>query len=321
MLKKLEMDALQSDLASVEEMLASRTEEDDPSGFYQFTARKAELEQALALAEARPTAHAELGIFFGGGPVQGSRGINADFAGKALEDLQALVSKRFSGRENGRLGLRGPVPRAENSQLLVTDVMRGSFGFVLEESGADGDMVDTPLKEVVDEVADILSRVGAPDEAVFDEAAATLDERMLVTLKQFLQRLDESGATLRVVDGVRDFLLDRNAVALARQRTQAMEIEERGAEFTGTLFLLPDSRRFDMYTTEDGQPAILRGTVSRTAMGQLAGQGDLDQPAIDPRDIPRGTWRVEVRVREIRERNRVPRKVYTLSRLLGPAPE
>ncbi|MBU9427282.1 hypothetical protein [Burkholderia gladioli] len=316
MLKKLEIDVLMADLASVEAMLASRTEEEDPSGYYQFSARKAQLEEAIARVGDRPETHAELGIFFGGGPVQGSRGINADFAGKALDDLQTLVSKKYSSKEVGPLGARGPVPRADTSQLLITGVARGSFGFVLEESGVDGEIVNTPLKETVDEITDILSRVGAADEAVFDEAASELDERTLVTLKQFFQRLDDSGATMRVVDGSRDFLLDRNAVSIARQRTQAMEIEERGEELIGTLFLLPNSHRFEFNPT-DGR-AVMKGTFGSNVVRQLEGQAELGQVAIDAREIPRRPWRVEIRTREIRERNRAPRQVFTLARLIAP---
>ncbi|SAK89538.1 hypothetical protein AWB81_04752 [Caballeronia arationis] len=321
MLRKLKIDALKADLSAVEAMLASRSEADDPIGWYQFSSRKEEIELALDEAVARPQPHAELGIFFGGAPVQGSRGINADFAGKALEDLQALVSKRFSGREFGRLAQRGPVPRIDNSQMLVTNIVRGSVGFVLEESGANAQMVETPLKAAVDEIADILSRVGADDEAVFDEAATELDERILVTLKQFFQRLDENGATMRVVDGTRDFLLDRHAVARARERTQAMEIAERDEEMTGTLFLLPDSRRFDFYTPVNRGDGVLKGTVSAAVMRQIEGQPELGQAPIDPRAIPQTSWRVEIKTRELRERNRAPRQVHTLMRLVGPVLE
>ena len=131
MLKKLEIDALKADLSAVDAMLTSFTEDDDPIGWYQFSARKEEITRALDQIVSRPVTHAELGVFFGGRPVQGSRGINADFAGKALEDLQALVSKRYSGREFGRLAQRGPVPGGDTSQMLVTNIVRGSVGFVL----------------------------------------------------------------------------------------------------------------------------------------------------------------------------------------------
>ncbi|MEM5405888.1 hypothetical protein [Paraburkholderia unamae] len=318
MLRKLEIDALRADLSAVEAMLASRSEADDPIGWYQFSARKEEIEQQLAQVMAAPLAHAELGIFFGGGPVQGSRGINADFAGKALEDLQSLVSKRFSGREFGPLAPRGPVPRMDTSQMLVTNIVRGSVGFVLEEAGANGQMVDTPLKMAVDEIADILSRVGADDEAVFEEAATEMDERLLATLRQFFQRLDDYGATLRVVDGTRDFLLDRQAVSLACERTHGMEIEERDAEMIGTLYLLPESKRFEFHTMRGGERHVLRGAVSPYVIRQIEGRVEDDQPAIDARTIAQTPWRVAIKTRELRERNRPPRNVHALQRLIRP---
>ncbi|WP_155739188.1 hypothetical protein [Ralstonia solanacearum] len=320
MLRKLEVDALKADLSAVDAMLTSFTEDDDPIGWYQFSARKEEIEQALDQIVSRPVTHAELGVFFGGRPVQGSRGINADFAGKALEDLQALVSKRYSGREFGRLAQRGPVPGGDTSQMLVTNIVRGSVGFVLEESGNDAQLVETPLKEAVDEVADILSRVGADDEAVFEEAASELDERLLVTLRQFFQRLDDFGATMRVVDGTRDFLLDRHAVSRARERTQAMEIVERDVEMTGTLFVLPESKRFDLITMVEGQQVILKGTLSASVFRQIHGQGNNEQQPVDPRAITRTPWVVEIRTRELSERNRASRQVHSLQRLVRPEP-
>lgn len=319
MLKKLELDALKADLTAVESLLADRTLENDPIGYLQFSARKVKLQDQIAKLDARFEMHAELGIFFGGGPVQGSRGINADFAGRALEDVQTLISKRFSGREIGPLKDRGRVPFRDHSQMLVTDVMRGSFGFVLEEAGDTQEIIATPLRDVVEEVSDILSRIGASDEAVFDEAAAQLDERILVTLKQFFQRLDDYGATLRVVQGARDFMLDRDAVSLARNRVKEMDIIEGGAEFVGTLFLLPESKRFDLLSNVDGEQVVLKGAVAPAVFKQLAGQQELGAEPIDVRQIPQLPWRVEIKTREIRERNRAPRYVYALSRLIGPA--
>lgn len=228
MLKRLELDALKADLSSVESLLESRTPDDDPIGYFQFAARKTMLESKIAKVDAQLGALAELGIFFGGGPVQGARGIDADFAGKALEDIQALISKCFSGRELGPLKARGTLPPGSQSQMLVTDVIRGSFGFVLEGAGDTCEMASPHLKDVLEEVSDMLSRIGASDEVVFEEARAQMDEGILVTLKQFFQRLDEQGATLRIVQGGRDFMLDRKAVSLARQRIE--EIQRRAED-------------------------------------------------------------------------------------------
>lgn len=318
MLRKLERDALAADLTAVESLLAARSEDDDPIGHFQYAVRKIELETRLSELGKREDRHAEIGIFFGGTPVQGSRGINADFAGRALDDLQTLITKRFSESETGHLKQRGRLPLVHRSKMVVTNLVRGSIGFTLEESGDNTEIINTPLCAIVDEVSDILFKVGADDEAVFDEAAVALDPRFLVSLKQFFVHLDEQEATLRIVNGNRDFLLDRHAVSLARSRVQQMEIDERGDELVGTIYLLPASRRFELATQLDGELITLTGTVSPQAAAQIVGQGELNEDAIDVRQISQRPWRVEVQTREIRERNRSPRKVYALLRLIGP---
>lgn len=318
MLRKLEHDALTADLAAVEAILASHSEEDDPIGHFQFSVRKEDIQDQLRRLGARIDRHAELGVFFGGGPVQGSRGINADFAGKALDGLQAMITKRYSDQE-GVLKQNGRLPLANQSKMLVTNVVRGSVGFVLEESGETAQMIDTPLRGVVDEVADILSRVGAADEALFEEAAAILDQRVLGSLKEFFKLLDEQQATMRIVNGNRDFLLNRAMVSLARSRVQSIQIEETGQVLIGTLFPLPTARRFEFETIIGTSRMTLVGSISLEAASQIAGQQEIDGTSIDPRQIATRPMKVEIQTREIREKNRAPRKVYRLLRLIGPA--
>ncbi|MCD4484900.1 hypothetical protein LQR31_10485 [Chromobacterium vaccinii] len=316
MLKKLKLDALKADLSQIDSLLEERTEEIDPIGHFQYASRREDILSEIEKLGQQPETHAEMGIYFGGSPVQGSRGINADFAGKAIDNLQAIVSKRFSSKELGKLATRGRVPMADSSQLLITNTIRGSFGFVLEEAGDNSEIVDTPLKEVVDEISDLLSRVGAIDENFFEEAISSLDERILVTLKQFFQHLDENGATIRIVQGNRDFILDHQAVSLARARTQELEISETDDEYRGTLYLLPNSRRFELCTETGGAPLVLSGTVSQAVIRQLAGQPDLGEDPIDPRDISQALWRVTLHTRQIKERHRAPRQLYTLTKLI-----
>lgn len=318
MLKKLEHDALAADLSAVNSFLTSHTEDEDPIGHYQFAAKKTTIESKLRELGDRFDGRAEIGLFFGGGPVQGSRGINADFAGRALDEIQTLISKRYT-EAAGALKQSGKLPFATRSKMLVTNVVRGSVGFVLEEASDTAEIVETPLKHIVDEVSDLLSRLGAADEAIFDEAAASLDQRVLVSLRDFFVLLDDQKATLRVVNGARDFLLDRSTVSLARARVQEIQIEEAGQELVGTLFVLPASKRFDFQTMMDGRSVTLSGALSPEAAAQLAGQGELINEPIDAREISRQPYKVEIQTRKIQELNRSPRKVYRLLRLLGPA--
>jgi hypothetical protein len=221
--------------------------------------------------------------------------------------------------QEGVLKQNGRLPLTSQSKMLVTNLVRGSVGFVLQESGETAQIVDTSLRLVVDEVADILSRVGAADEAIFFEAAAALDQRVLGSLKDFFKLLDEQQATLRIVSGSRDFQLDRSTVSLARTRVQAIQIEEKGEELEGTLYVLPTGRRFEFETIQGAARVTFGGSVSPVAAAQIAGQQEIDGVSIDPRQIATRPMRVEIQTREIRELNRVPRRVYRLLRLIGSA--
>jgi hypothetical protein len=201
---------------------------------HQYRQRVQRLERELTeLSHASALAPVGVALFFGGRPVVGSHGIKAAFGTQAVGKFQKLVSQRYAATETGPLASRGRVPMSDDTQLLVTDVVRGSFGFILQGSGpASSDVV---LKEVVDQVADTLSRMAAADEALFDEASSDVDTRQLVALKEFFKLLDDEGASLRVVEGERDFELSTQAVQRARQRAEATTIEERIETLQGEL--------------------------------------------------------------------------------------
>ena len=82
--------------------------------------------------------------------------------GTAVRHFQKLVSQRFASDEQGPLASRGRVPLAEDTQLLVTDMVRGSF---VLEAAADRAQAQTSLKAVVGAVADTLSRMAARNRA------------------------------------------------------------------------------------------------------------------------------------------------------------
>lgn len=314
MLKKLELDALRADLASVNALLASRSEEADPVGWLQFNFRKQELEEELQRLELREE-KASIGLFFGGNPVLGSRGVLAEFAGKAIKSFQDLVSKRFASMETGNLGLSGPIPMRNCAQLMITDVVRGSFGFVLEEAGEPSSHDSASIKQVMNEISQLITRIASEeDEEQFQQALETLDSRILITLKEFFQLLDNSSATLRLVEGMADFSLNREAIRRARKRTESMEITEReDEEIIGELYLLPASRRFEMLVMdESGSGRWIRGSIGAHCLEQLKTQ----YARVIKSDVIGNVWRTKMKVREVHERNRNPRLSYILMELI-----
>ncbi|MCU0922721.1 MAG: hypothetical protein MUF16_20780, partial [Burkholderiaceae bacterium] len=97
MLRKLERSGLQADLASVNALLAHLSEDDDPIGFAQFAMRRAEIEQALTALGQVGEETGKVALLFGGRPVWGSRGIDADFAAHAIDQFQRAVGAQAAG--------------------------------------------------------------------------------------------------------------------------------------------------------------------------------------------------------------------------------
>ena len=92
---------------------------------------------------------------------------------------------------------------------------------------------------------------------------------------------------------------------------------EHGNEYIGTVFVLPETRCFELKTTIHGVSSVVHGTISQQLAARFA-EGAPDH--IDPRQLSLQPRRVEVMTREIHERHRAPRKVYCLSRLFDYEP-
>jgi hypothetical protein len=303
MLRRLERDATKADLAAVEALLSARTPEEDPIGHLQFSKRAAALAQRLQELEAAPSTGAEVGLFFGGRPVVGSYGIMAEFGAKVISEFQNLISST-SAAADGTLGARGPVPQRDQTQLLLTDVARGSFGFILQQA-EEHELVDGPMKEVVSRAVDLVFRVASPDQEAFDDIADRVDGRVLGSLRSFFKILDDAGATVRFVEDEREFTLQRGEVVLARERTENATLEEAEEEATGTLYILPDARRFELHRL--GGEGVIKGTIAPDCLISLTGGG----PEVRPGII--GTVQsVRMRVREIQSRGHGPKRSYAL---------
>lgn len=305
MLKKLEIQSLRADISSLERLLQGRNDENDPLGVLQLNKRREALATKLAEVEAGAQHKAAVALFFAGGPVVGSRGIDATFAGKTVSLFQELVSKQFAMEEVGDLGRRGPVALQPNSDLLVTNVVRGSVGLLLEEAGQNEAFADTQLKVVVDHVVDALAAAAAPSAEPFEQALDRMAPRFLATLGDFFEVMDERHALLRVVESERELEFGSEAIQRARDRTRAAHIDEQeNEELVGKVYVLPESRRFELHVL-DGVPP-LTGSVAREFARR-----DLEALLTAGNAIGE-RWRVRVRTRTVTRPTRAPRITYTL---------
>lgn len=302
---QLERQYLQANLSTVRSMLLDCIAEEDPIGHHQFSQLVGELEGKLAaMPQAICQAPATVALFFGGRPVVGTRGIQAEFSAQAIEHFQKIVSQRFAAQEFGPLSARGRVPLKDSSQMLVTDVVRGSFGFVLQSAPSESmdSAPETDLKAVVDQVAGSLSRIAAEDGSLFDEAVADIDDRQKGALTEFFKLLDDSGATLRIVEGERDFELTHAAITRARARIENLHIKEDTKEVSGQVAGWTDyAGTFEL--VEHTTRRVLRGTVARDA---------LDRARSEHMEPYHKHVHARIRVREVTTRTRQSKVSYTL---------
>jgi len=302
MLKKLELDTLQAELSSIEYLIQGR-EDVDPIGFMQLNSRKAEIEEKIASLKDVYSTKAEVGLFFGGKPVFGSRGIDTDFTSAILDKFQSLISKRFAFLENGSLSQRGPIPNSVNTKLMITDVARGSFGFILEEGiRAEQSIVDSDLKFVVEDVNNIISKISSPDEETFKDAIDQIDSRVLNELMAFYNVLYNAGATLKIVDDKCEYMLSYDNIRIAKRRIDTVRIsEEREIFIDGNLYLLPHDKKFEI-VMHSGKESI-RGRISKIFM---------EQHPTDINSIVGKNWTLRLVARDITENESVVKTTYTL---------
>ncbi len=301
-LRKLERDFAHADLATVQGLLAQLGDEDIMARFG-LEARRDELQQAIEVLDAAPEeAVASAALFFGGGPVIGARGIESEFAGSAVTKFQDIIAKVLA-HETGGLGQRGIVPNKGASTLHITNIVRGSFGFLLEEVQPQQQMLETSLKAAVDEATRLLDAFGEPDEEQFRSAVETIDQRVLGTAREFFDLMRQSGATLRLVSGQTDRSFGADAVARAAERATSTTVDDSEETIRGQLAgVLPDAHQFEFRTGTDR--GTIRGRVNRAL--------PVDQLTRFNRDWVNVDASARLHVKRVRRSGAVVRESFTL---------
>lgn len=309
-MKRLDLESLSADRAAVKTMLAALSDK-DPIGRLSFEGRLAVIDDEIRRIDSSHERTGSVALLFSGTPVFGSRSIDADFATTVVRSFQDLVAKRIAAEEFGRLGSRGRIPERTASALSIRELVRGSVGFILEENSQNGQITDTPIKKAIDEVTAVIEQASAENADAFASTVETLDARLLVSLREFFKTLDDGGASVRIVENDRDAKLDATAVKRARDRVETTEVEDMDDEIvTGELLgLLPDSRRFEMKLANTSE--LIKGTVAAGLAVRW-----LELIELPDQKLVGRVWRTKMKIREIRERNRPKRRLYSLLGLL-----
>jgi len=89
-------------------------------------------------------------------------------------------------------------------------------------------------------------------------------------------------------------------------------MDDHTHEYVGTVYILPESRSFELSTTIHGIHATITGTVCQQLTERFHGVG---LEGLDPTQVALRPRRVEVLTRELHERHRAPRKQHFLMRV------
>ncbi len=274
---RLERTAVQAEVAELEELLAS-VPEDDVVGRIGLEARRDELQALLEQLGQREQRTASVALYFGGKPVVGTVGIQAEFAGEMIATYQDLITKVWASADTD-LAARGPVPFKRGADLHVTGIVHGSVGFLLEEIDEAGEpLFETPLRQAAAAATDLLLHFADENDRSFEQAIETVSPRVFSSLRSFFEFVHRDEAVLRVVEGEHDRLFDRTAIERAYRRIEASNVDEEMYAAEGELLgVIPIGRRFEFQTAEgiiSGKVGLKfsQSYVERVSQEQFAGR-------------------------------------------------
>ncbi len=243
-----------------------------------LSARKSELEKELHAMPAK-TPNARTRLYFAGEPVNGSYGIDAEFAAKAIAPFVDMVKTQFVAEKHGRVASRGRVPEQREARLLLTGLPRGSVGIEFSPPPAADLFAEGQLAGVLNRLAKTLSAAGDSDEG-FAQSLEGVSSRAFQRLRDFLGVVAAHRASLRFETTEQTFDLDQARVAQASSRASntqtAEQVIEKPGVFRGATL---ESGRFD-FRTEDGD--VLSGWIAETVTDDTASQMNAltNQPAV-----------------------------------------
>jgi hypothetical protein len=252
--------AIAAELSQLRKML-SDIEKTSPLARLGIESRISDLEKQCDSIPVDGIQRARVELTFRGAPVQGTQGVEAQFAGNALEKYDKAIALAAASMSQ-EVRLDGRIPGREFNKLFVTDRALGSFGFILEEisvrkteSGIEPELIfdeKSLTSKAVEQTKAIIFACANEDDEKLVEVASQVDRRTISAIRDFLETVGKSNAyfKMRCDDQVTEFK-NVESVQTAAERLADDNIIEADIKATGYLFFLPAKRTFEI-TPEDG---------------------------------------------------------------------
>ncbi len=305
-MRALERQHIRAELAGLNSVLQA-IPANDVLGRLSLESRQQSLLRELAALEQGAENVARLAIYFGGDPVVGSAGLEAEFGAESIGNFQELISKVWAA-STGNLAAMGPIQNKAASQLHITSLVHGSFGFLLEELDEQGEpLFESALKQAADRVAAYVATLAEEDEARFNDLLEQLDQRVFKSVRDLFGTLHRAKATFRLVEGETDTQLDRTAVERAWLRIEASDVDVQEVALEGELLgMIPVARRFEFQA--DGEVKVIEGKV-----GERFSQSYLER--MHDEQFAGRRWRAVLNHRIVERKGRRPSETWKLLEL------
>lgn len=248
--------------------------EDDVWGTSQlmWEKRLADLDQRIALlqADSESAAYASVALVFDGVPVIGTTNVRLDFAADALERYQAIVATAFAAQSRDDVPHRGRIPDSRESRLYISNIARGSFGFMLEEVPSDqAALLPTPLKGAVETTTKLIAALSTDDEHELNHHLEAVQPRLVAAIRNFTAVLAKAKASTKILAQENDARLSVEQLEHLTQQLDDRLSVNLDVTYTGTLVgVLPGSQRFE-FQSESVEPGFLRGPIADELADQL----------------------------------------------------
>jgi hypothetical protein len=301
MITRFDREHVQAEIAGLDAILEALPA-NDILGRRSLQSRRIRLQEQLAQLAERAERRAQIALYFGGDPVIGSIGVQAEFGAATLNNFQDLITKVWAAGDSG-LAAMGPIPDKAASHLHITNLVHGSFGFLLEELDEQGEpMFETPLRLAADLAVTYITSFAGENENTFNAVIEDIDRRVFKALRDFFAVVYKGKATVRIVEGDIDERLDRVALERAWIRVEAAEVDEDRIEMQGRLLgVIPIGRRFEF---ESGD-RIIKGKV-----GEQMSQSYLERMANE--QFAGKRWNAKFHRRVVTQKGREPSERFTL---------
>ncbi|ANK84172.1 MULTISPECIES: hypothetical protein [unclassified Rhizobium] len=224
--------------------------------------RLSEINERIEQIKASPAKHASVALIFDGLPVIGQGEIRLDFSTEALAAYQRIVSAAMASQNDEAVAAKGKVKGEQKSKLYIRDIVRGSMGFILEESTApQTDMFNTPLKNAVEQATQLISNLSGSSNEEFVAALEATSPRLVGALQKFTKVLHDAGATTKIVGDENRVALGLEDISRLSSRFSDVEVTEEDSFVEGVLLgILPDSHEFELQLPENG--GTIKGAVA-----------------------------------------------------------